>query len=285
MQDDPQSLVSVEWLAEHLNDPGLRLLDASWHMAATCRDPRAEFDSRRIPGAQFFDIDAVSDSGSDLPHMAPPPEVFAAHMRRLGIGPDDQVVVYDDADTHSAARAWWTFRLMGHERVAMLDGGLKAWTAAGHDLAHAEPRLRDPVDYTPSPRPALVRDAAQVEVASRDGGEQIVDARSPERFRGDAPEPRPGLRAGHIPQARNVPGGSLYDDSGRMKPLPELRAAFEEAGVDLSRPVITSCGSGITAASLSLALERLGHRAHALYDGSWAEWGADSNLKIATGDA
>ena len=284
MTDDPKTLVSTEWLAAHLDDPDLRIIDASWHMPAAGRDARAEYEAAHIPGARFFDIDAIADSRSPLPHMAPQPELFISRLRAMGIGDGHQVVVYDNSDIHSAARVWWLFRLMGKTDVAMLDGGLSKWQAEGRPVEDMPPITRDR-HMTVQRQAALVRDVTQVAAAAKLGDHQIVDARSAARFRGDEPEPRPGLRAGHIPGARNVPSGQLYNPDGTMKSPEELRAVFESAGVDLSRPVITTCGSGITAASLALALERLGKRDWSLYDGSWTEWGSYPDLKIATGDA
>ena len=284
MTDDPKTLVSTEWLAAHLDDPDLRIIDASWHMPAAGRDARAEYEAAHIPGARFFDIDAIADSRSPLPHMAPQPELFISRLRAMGIGDGHQVVVYDNSDVHSAARVWWLFRLMGKTDVAMLDGGLSKWQAEGRTVEDMPPITRDR-HMTVQRQAALVRDVTQVAAAAKLGDHQIVDARSAARFRGDEPEPRPGLRAGHIPGARNVPSGQLYNPDGTMKSPEELRAVFESAGVDLARPVITTCGSGITAASLALALERLGKRDWSLYDGSWTEWGSYPDLKIATGDA
>ncbi|MBL3673055.1 3-mercaptopyruvate sulfurtransferase [Paracoccus aerius] len=284
MQDDPKTLVSTEWLAAHLNDPDLRILDASWHMPATGRDARAEYDTAHIPGARFFDIDAISDKRSALPHMAPPVEMFISRMRAMGVGDGHQVVVYDNSDVRSAARVWWTFRLMGKTDVAVLDGGFAKWQAEGRPVEDMAPILRDR-HITVQRQAGLVRDVTQVALASKLGDHQIVDARAPERFRGEAPEPRPGLRSGHIPGARNVPFGRLLNADGTMKAPEALRAEFKAAGVDLKQPVITSCGSGITAAVLALALERIGHRNHSLYDGSWTEWGSFPDLPLATGDA
>ena len=284
MTDDPRTLVSTDWLAARLRDPDIRVIDASWHMPATGRDGRAEYDAAHIPGAWFFDIDAISDPQSDLPHMAPPPEAFADAMRAAGIGDGQQVVIYDDAAGRSATRAWWTFRLMGKTDVAVLDGGLAKWRAEGRAVDDRAPAPRER-QCTARHQPALVRDVTQVATASKLGQAQIVDARSPERFRGEVAEPRPGLRSGHIPGSRNLPIARIYNDDGTMRPVPDLRAAFKDAGVDLDRPVITTCGSGVTAASLALALERIGHRNWSLYDGSWAEWGSFPDLKIATGDA
>ncbi|MCZ0960184.1 3-mercaptopyruvate sulfurtransferase [Paracoccus benzoatiresistens] len=284
MQDDPKTLVSTDWLAAHLNDPDLRILDASWHMPATGRDARAEYDAAHVPGARFFDIDAIADQRSALPHMAPPVEMFISRMRAMGVGDGHQVVVYDNSDARSAARVWWTFRLMGKTDVAVLDGGFAKWQAEGRPVEDMPPVMRDR-HITVQRQAGLVRDVTQVAAASKLGDHQIVDARAADRFRGEAPEPRPGLRSGHIPGARNVPFGRLLNADGTMRPPAELRAEFEAAGVDLKQPVITSCGSGITAAVLSLALERIGHRNHSLYDGSWTEWGSFPDLPIATGDA
>ena len=282
--DDPKTLVSTDWLAAHLSDPDLRIIDASWHMPATGRDARAEYDAGHIPAARFFDIDAISDKRSALPHMAPPPEMFISRLRAMGVGDGHQVVIYDNSDVRSAFRVWWTFRLMGKTDVAVLDGGLPKWRAEGRALEDMPPVMRDR-HITVQRQAGLVRDVTQVAAASKLGDPQIVDARSPERFRGDQPEPRAGLRAGHIPGSRNLPFGRLFNADGTMIGPDAIRAAFADAGIDLSRPVITTCGSGVTAAALSFALERAGHRDHSLYDGSWTEWGSFADLNIATGDA
>lgn len=284
MPDDPRTLVSTNWLAAHLKDPDLRILDASFYLPDMGRDAKAEYDAAHIPGARFFDIDEISDARSELPHMAPPVEKFMSRMRAMGVGDGHQVVVYDGAGLFSAARVWWLFRLMGQENVAVLDGGFPKWQAEGRPTEDMPPVLRDR-HMTVRFQNHLVRDVTQVAAASKLGAPQIVDARSAGRFRGDEPEPRPGMRAGHIPGSRNVPYASLLDADGTVKDPDDLRATFEAAGIDLDKPVITSCGSGITAAVLSLALERLGHRDHALYDGSWAEWGMFPTVPVATGDA
>ena len=281
--DDPGVLVSTGWLAEHLHDPDLRILDATWFLEPG-RNAHAEYLAAHIPGARFFDLDAISDQQSALPHMAPSSEVFVSRVRALGIGDGQQVVIYDNSPLHSAARVWWTFRLMGLDKVAMLDGGLQKWQAEGRPVETAPPVIRDR-HLNVQRRADLVRDVTQVAAASKLGDHEIVDARPLPRFRGEVPEPRPGLRAGHIPGSKSLPFGQLYAADGTLKPAADLRAAFEAAGVDLSRPVITTCGSGVTAASLFLALERIGHKDHSLYDGSWAEWGSFPDLKIATGDA
>ncbi|RMH42853.1 MAG: 3-mercaptopyruvate sulfurtransferase [Alphaproteobacteria bacterium] len=281
-ESDPKTLVSTEWLARHLNDPDLRIIDASWYMPDSGRDARAEYEAGHIPGARFFDIDEISDTASALPHMAPPPEKFMSRCRAIGIGDGHQVVVYDGAGLFSAARVWWLFRLMGKRDVAVLDGGLPKWKAEGRPLEDMPPIVKDR-HMTVQRQAGLVKDVTQVAAASKLGDHTIIDARSAERFRGEAPEPRPGLRAGHIPGSVNVPYTSLLNEDGTMKAPDELRRVFERAGADLSRPVITTCGSGVTAAIINLALERIGHRNHALYDGSWAEWGSYPELKIEQG--
>ena len=280
--DDPKTLVSTDWLAKHLRDPELRVLDASWYLPAMARDAKAEYEAGHIPGARFFDIDEISDQRSNLPHMAPPPEKFISRMRAMGVGDGHQVVVYDGAGIFSAARVWWTFRLMGKIDVAVLDGGFPKWKAEGREIEDMPPIVRDR-HMTVSRQNQLVKDVTQVAHAAKLGEAEILDARSAPRFRGEAPEPRPGLRSGHIPGSKNVPFGDVLNADGTMKSPADLKAVFEGAGVDLKKPAITSCGSGVTAAVLSLALERIGHRNHALYDGSWAEWGMYDDLKVATG--
>lgn len=281
--DDPATLVSTEWLAAHLDDPDLRVLDASWHLDPS-RDPRAEHEAAHIPGARFVAMDDVSDARSELPHMAPPPEKFASRMKSLGVGDGHQVVIYDTAGIFAAARLWWLFRLMGQERVTVLDGGFPKWRAEGRPVEDLPPPARER-HLTVRRRNDLLRDVTQVAASAKLGDRQIVDARSPGRFAGEEPEPRPGLRAGHIPGALNLHYRDLLNEDGTMKDADGLRAAFAAAGVDLARPVVTTCGSGVSAAILNLALERLGHRDHALYDGSWAEWGAYRDLAVETGPA
>ncbi|PUB15427.1 3-mercaptopyruvate sulfurtransferase [Yoonia sediminilitoris] len=282
--DDPKTLVSAAWLATHLNDPNMRIFDASWYLPDAGRDGRAEYEKAHIPGARYFDIDEISDHRSELPHMAPPIEKFMSRMRTMGVGDGHQVVVYDGMGMFSAARVWWLFRLMGQPNVAVLDGGLPKWIAEGNATTTAPPVIRDrhmTVDYQKD----MVRDVTQVARAAKLGDYTIIDARAPARFRGDAPEPREGLRSGHIPGSRNVFFQDLLNDDGTMKPPAALRAVFTDAGVDLDKPAITTCGSGVTAAVLSLALERIGKTDHSLYDGSWSEWGMYADLPIETGAA
>ena len=280
--DDPKTLVSTDWLDAHLKDPDLRVLDASWYLPDAGRDPRGEYLASHIPGARFFSIDEISDQRSVLPHMAPPPEKFISRMRAMGVGDGHQVVVYDTAGLFSAARGWWTFRLMGKTDIAVLDGGCPKWQAEGRAVEDMDPVVKDR-HITVQRQAALVKDVTQVAHASKLAEAEIVDARSAARFKGDVAETRPGLRSGHIPGSKNVPYATLLNADGTMKDAPALRAIFEAAGVDLGKAVITSCGSGISAAILSLALERIGHRNHALYDGSWAEWGMYDDLKVAKG--
>ncbi|MEZ8016467.1 MAG: 3-mercaptopyruvate sulfurtransferase [Ascidiaceihabitans sp.] len=284
MADDPKTLVSTDWLAEHMKDPDLRILDASTYLPGVDRDGRTEYDTVHISGARFFDIDDVSDGRSDLPHMVPPIEKFMSRVRAMGVGDGHQIVVYDGSGLFSAARVWWLFRLMGQNNIAVLDGGLPKWIAEGREVEDLAPVIRDR-HMTVRFQNQMVRDVTQVSSASKLGTSQIVDARAAARFRGEEPEPREGLRLGHIPNSRNVPFTDLLNDDKTMKTPDQTRAIFESAGVDLKKPIITTCGSGVTAAVLGLALERIGHDMWSLYDGSWTEWGMFPTVPVATGEA
>lgn len=274
-------LISTADLAGYLGEGDLRVLDASWFMDG--RDARAAWREAHIPNAVFFDIDDVSDSTSPLPHMLPSPEAFARAVSDLGVNDTDRIVVYDQQGLFSAARVWWSLRAMGALNVQVLDGGLPKWRKEKRPLESGAFPVR-PGQFQPRYRPALIR--AMVQVAHElGGGEQVLDARPAARFQGEAPEPRQGLRSGHMPGARSLPFGELLNKDGTMKAAPELAALFADAGIDPSRPVTTTCGSGVTAAILALALARLGNETAAIYDGAWAEWGAPGGGDVATGPA
>ena len=275
-------LVSTDWLSEHLGEAGLVVLDGSWHMPADGRDAKAEYGAAHIPGAVFFDIDAISNHTSPLPHMLPTPQDFATAVRRLGVEAASTLVVYDTVGVFSAPRVWWSFRAMGHAKVFVLDGGLRKWVAEGHPV---EAGWREPEhgEFKAHPAPGLLADLAAVRGALEGAETQVVDARSAIRFRGEAPEPREGLRAGHMPGALNVPWSGVVTADGTLAAPAQLMAAFESAGVDPAEAIITTCGSGISASILALALARLGREDVAVYDGSWSEWGARSDTPVATG--
>lgn len=275
--------VSTDWLAERLNAPDVVVVDGSWYLPAHGRDPHAEYAQRRIPGALHFDIDAVKDTKSDLPHMLPRPEAFAAAVGAMGIGDGMRIVVYDGIGLFSAPRVRWTFRTFGASDVVILEGGFPKWQAEGRAVEEGPPRARAARTFTARLDHSAVADADDVQRALAGGSVQVVDARPGDRFRGEAPEPRAGVRSGHMVGALNVPATSLMQD-GRLKDAAAITAAFEDAGVDLDKPLLTSCGSGVTAAILSAALETIGKPARSLYDGSWTEWGS-SDRPIATGPA
>jgi thiosulfate/3-mercaptopyruvate sulfurtransferase len=280
----PASLVSTEWLAAQLARPQsghsrVRVLDGSWHMPHLERDPRREFEEGHIPGAAFFDIDGIADHSTSLPHMLPSAAQFARQVGELGISNRDVVVVYDVRGVVSAARVWWTFRAMGHDRVAVLDGGLRKWKAEGR-LVETGPAKVAPARFRAHLRRAIVRNLEQVRRNIGTRREQVLDARSRGRFAGTEPEPRAGLRGGHIPGSLNLPYDALYQPDGTMLPPEELRQAFATSGVNPARPVATTCGSGITASVLALGLHLIGHRKVAVYDGSWTEWAGHPDTPV-----
>jgi len=271
-------LISTEDLAGHIGEDDLRIIDASWHLGD--RDGRAEFEQRHLPGAIFFDLEAISDPDSPLPHMLPSPERFAAAVGALGVSRTDRIVVYDAAGLFSAARVWWMFRVMGANRVQVLDGGLPKWLVEGRETEAGEGRVQ-PATFDPRIDVAASVDAGQVGGALHDGL-QVIDARGAARFRGEAAEPRAGVRPGHMPGAINLPYTALLNADGTMKRGPALADAFASTGIDIDRPIITTCGSGVTAAILTLGLAVL-DRPSRLYDGSWSEWGGRDDLPVETG--
>lgn len=279
----PDPVVSVAWLAERLDAPDIRVIDATWFLPNDGRDAQALFAERRIPGAIFFDIDEISDTSSDLPHMLPPPEKFASRMKKRGVGDGTRVVVYDNQGLFSAARVWWTFRVMGHEDVVVLDGGFPAWERAGYPIETGPPQQRMERHFTPRVRGDLVRDIADMRRIIEDGRTPVLDARPAPRFRGEAAEPRAGLKSGHMPGAHSVPSSVLVDANGSLKSADELKQIFADAGADVSQNAVCTCGSGVTAAIIALALARLGKWDAAIYDGAWAEWGGRGDTPIVTG--
>ena len=277
-------LVSTEWLERELGARDLRVFDATLFLPGTGRDARAEHAAEHVPGAVFLDLEEVSDPASPLPHMVPPEPHMARRMRALGLGDGERVVVYDNSPLHSAARAWWMLRLFGVREVAILDGGLQKWKAEGRPLHSGEVQVR-PGHFTPMLDREPVADKAFVSSLLGDSGWDIVDARGAGRFTGEEAEPRPGMASGHIPGSKNLPQGKLFDADNSWNRGDALRAAFEEAGVDLSKPMLATCGSGVTAAVLLFGAHLLGKNNVKLYDGSWSEWGADPHTPKAKGAA
>ena len=281
--NDP--LVTTDWLAAHLDDPKVRVVDATFKLPGVLPLPKDDYLAAHIPGAVFFDVDAVSDHSNPLPHMFPTAEQFGRDVGALGIGNGDTVVLYDSGGWVAAPRAWWMFLCYGHRDVRIVDGGLKKWRAEGRAVESGEVKAK-PATFKASCDARRVRSIQQMIANVESRAEQVIDARAGERFEGRVVEPRPGLRSGHIPGARSLPYNHLFDaTTGAMKPLDELRKAFAGAGIDVTRPIVTSCGSGVSAAVLTLALYRLGVEDSALYDGSWAEWGQPDGPPVATGAA
>ncbi len=276
--------VTAQWLKSHLAAPDVRVLDCTWFMPNEPRTGRQVYDAHHIPGSRFFDIDDIADTDSTLPHMLPAPEKFSSRVRKLGLGDGHRVICYDQNNFLASARVWWMFRSMGHADVAVLDGGFEAWRSAGGEIEDLPPHFHADRHFTVRPRRDLVQDLDHVRRALDSRSAQVVDARSSARFHGEADEPRPGLRKGHMPGAINLPYAEVIGALGLMKPEAEIRSVFEKAGIDLSRPIINTCGSGATAAILALAQSLAGHDDAGVYDGSWAEWGAEgASTPVATG--
>jgi thiosulfate/3-mercaptopyruvate sulfurtransferase len=281
--DDP--LVSTDWLAAHLNDPKVKIIDASYKMPGVLPLPSDDFLTAHIPGAVFFDVNAIADPNDPRPHMYPSAEQFARDVAALGIYSGNAVVAYDSGAWVAAPRAWWMFLSFGHASVKVLDGGLQKWTAEGRSVESGAVTPK-PGKFQAKLDPGFVRSKQQLLGNLETRKEQLIDARPRPRFEGAVAEPWPGRRSGHIPGSRNVPYAELFDArTGAMKPLDELRKAFTNAGVDMTKPIVTTCGSGVSALVLTLALYRLGVRGTALYDGSWAEWGLPDGPPLATGAA
>lgn len=272
-------LVSTAWLAENLGDEHIIPIDASWHMPDTGRSGATEFANAHIPGAVFFDIDEIADTQSSLPHTFPNTHIFQNAVRELGISNQDTIVVYDNSDFKTSARAWWMLRAMGHDNVYMLDGGFQKWVLEGKPTT-SETVVRDRSHFTAEFRPELFRDAAAVTNNLSSKSEQVVDARAAGRFNGSVPEPRAGIRSGHIPGAINLPFLELYEPDNTLKRPADLKDAIAAVGIDLGNPIVTSCGSGVTACNLAIAFAVLGKWDVAIFDGSWTEWGGNPKLPI-----
>lgn len=277
-------LVTAEWLINHSHAPDVRILDCTWYLPSDGREGRQSYNAHHIPGSRFFDIEEIADTESSLPHMLPRPEKFASRARKLGLGDGHRIICYDQNDYMASARVWWMFRAMGHGDVAVLDGGFNAWKAAGGPQEDLPPLNASDRHFTVRARADLIRSREQMEALVAADSAQIIDARPADRFRGEAAEPRPGVRKGHIPGSLNLPYRQLLTAQGTMLPPEQLEQVFAKAGVDFSRPIVNTCGSGVTAAVLALAEAVLGYDDVGMYDGSWAEWGAEtSGLPVAEG--
>jgi thiosulfate/3-mercaptopyruvate sulfurtransferase len=277
----PASLVSTEWLAAHLTVPDVKVVDATWYLPTMQRDAKSEYAQSHIPGAVYFDIDDIADAGSPLPHMLPDPVKFSSRVRKLGLGDGTRIIVYDNNRYSASARAWWMFRVFGHEEVAVLDGGLAKWRAEGRPLDDRTVRPRE-AHFTARLNSLLVRDLEQIRANLVARREQVLDVRSAARFAGTEPEPRAGLRPGHIPASANLPYTDLISADGTLLSAADLRRRFSASGVDVEKPIVTSCGSGVTACTAALALDQIGAPAVAVYDGSWTEWGGRGDTPIGT---
>ncbi|MCA1407832.1 3-mercaptopyruvate sulfurtransferase [Ensifer sp. IC3342] len=274
-------VVSADWLQQRLADPSVKILDAAWYLPAQNRDPKSEYEAAHIPGAIFFDQDAIADQSSGLPHTLPSPQAFAQAVGAMGIGENGTIVVYDGPGIFTAPRVWWMFRIMGAKNVFVLDGGMDGWKAEGRPTTGEIPKPTPSV-FNATYNAAAVTSFERMKEVVGNRLAQIADARGAGRFTGEEPEPRAGMRSGHMPGAKSLPSG-VFSEGGKLKSLDGLRQTFSDAGVDLTQPVVTTCGSGITAAIITLALQSLGHTDNTLYDGSWSEWGGRSDTPVATG--
>lgn len=281
--DTSPFVVEFDWLQERLGQPGIKIVDASWYLPAQNRNAKSEFETAHMPGAVFFDQDLIVDPQSELPHTLPSPQDFASAVGALGISETDTIVVYDGPGMFTAPRVWWMFRIFGAGNAFVLNGGFDQWRAQGRPSTTLATAVQ-PTVFSPKYNDLAVMPFAAMKQVVEDGSVQIADARGAGRFEGVEPEPREGMRSGHMPGARNVPFGSL-SANGRLKPIAELKAVLQDAGLDLDKPVVTTCGSGVTAAVITLALQSVGHRYNMLYDGSWSEWGSRADTPVATGKA
>jgi thiosulfate/3-mercaptopyruvate sulfurtransferase len=282
--DQSPFVVSFDWLKKRIDEPGLKIIDASWYLPAQNRNGAAEFTASRIPGAVFFDQDKIVEPASDLPHTIPTAADFASAAGALGLSEADTIVVYDGPGMFSAPRVWWLLRIFGAGNTYVLDGGFDSWKQQGLPVETGDPAKPVLAVFNPALNSSAITDFDEIRAIVDTGTSQIADARGPGRFTGVEAEPRPGMRSGHMPGARNVPFPTLLED-GKLKSIPALRQALEASGLDLDKPVVTTCGSGVTAAVITLALQSVGHRNNTLYDGSWSQWGGREDTPIVTGEA